>query len=92
MNHLLGIVEPDKTILLDLDPEEGLARARARNLASGSEEGRFEAEDLEFHRKVREAYLELAAQSPQRISIVQASGTPDEVAARIIHLLDQWFD
>ena len=92
LNNLLGIVEPDKTILLDLDPEEGLARARARNLASGSEEGRFEAEDLEFHRKVREAYLELAAQSPQRISIVQASGTPDEVAARIIHLLDQWFD
>jgi dTMP kinase len=90
-NRLLGLAEPDKTILLDLEPEEGLARARARNLASDSNEGRFEAEDLAFHRKVRQAYLTLAAQSPQRISVVQASGTPDEVAARIIRLLDQWF-
>jgi dTMP kinase len=90
-NQLLGIPEPDKTILLDLDPTEGLSRARARNLASDSNEGRFEAEDLDFHRRVRDAYLNLAEQSPQRISIVQASGTPDEVAARIIRLLDQWF-
>jgi dTMP kinase len=90
-NRLLGITEPDKTILLDLQPEEGLARARARNQASDSNEGRFEAEDLDFHRKVRDAYLTLAAQSPQRISVVQATGTPDQVAARITSLLDQWF-
>jgi dTMP kinase len=91
LNQLLGIIEPDKTILLDLDPEEGLTRARARNMASASTEGRFEAEDLDFHRRVREAYLDLAAQSPQRISIVSASGTPDEVFGRITDLLDQWF-
>ena len=92
LNCLLGIIEPDRTILLDLDPEQGLARARARNIASGSAaaEGRFEAEDLEFHRKVREAYLELAAKSHQRISVVPASGSPDEVATRIARLLDQW--
>jgi dTMP kinase len=90
-NRLLGIPEPDKTILLDLEPAEGLARARARNLASDSNEGRFEAEDLDFHRRVRDAYLRLAAQSPGRINVVQGSGTPDEVAARIIPLLDLWF-
>ncbi len=92
LNRLLGIIEADKTILLDLEPEEGLSRARARNLASATAaaEGRFEAEDLEFHRKVRAAYLALAAQSPQRITVVPASGTPDEVFARISCLLDQW--
>ncbi len=92
LNQLLGIIEADKTILLDLEPEEGLARARARNLDAASNEGRFEAEELEFHRKVRAAYLELAAQSPQRISVVSASGTPDEVTARINRLLDRWFE
>jgi dTMP kinase len=92
LSRILGIIEPDKTILLDLDPETGLSRARSRNLASGSteKEGRFEAEDLEFHRKVRGAYLELAAQAPHRINVVPASGTPDEVSTRIFHLLDRW--
>lgn len=92
LNRLLGIIEPDKTILLDLDPEVGLSRARSRNLASASaaKEGRFEAEGLEFHKKVREAYLELAAQAPHRIHLVPASGTPDDVSARIFPLLDRW--
>ena len=90
--QILGIIEPDRTILLDLEPEEGLARARARNLASESaaKEGRFEAEDLEFHGKVRQAYLELADRAPQRISVVPASGTPDEVSIRVARLLDAW--
>jgi dTMP kinase len=92
LSAILGIIEPDKTILLDLDAEIGLSRARARNLASetASAEGRFEAEALEFHARVREAYLELAAQASHRISVVQASGTPDEVSARIYRLLDGW--
>lgn len=92
LNAILGIIEPDKTILLDLDAEQGLSRARARNeaAAAAAAEGRFEAEDLEFHRKVRKAYLELAARWPERISVVQASGTPDEIAGRIARLLDLW--
>jgi dTMP kinase len=90
--RLLEIIEPDKTILLDLEPEKGLARARSRNAAdpSAAAEGRFEAEALEFHRRVREAYLELAGRWPNRIQIVPASGTPGEVFSRIAPLLDQW--
>ena len=90
--QLLGIIEPDKTILLDLEPEEGLARARMRNLASSSSaaEGRFEEEDLAFHARVRNAYLELAGRFPGRIHVVPASGTPDDVFARISRLLDEW--
>jgi dTMP kinase len=91
--EILQIREPDKTILLDLAPEIGLARARLRNQAGGSAgaEGRFEAEDISFHRDVREAYLALARSAPARICVIDASGTPDEVCARIMMLLDTWF-
>jgi dTMP kinase len=91
--QIMGIIEPDKTVLLDLDVETALARARTRNAASpaAAAEGRFEAEDLEFHKRVRAAYLDLARQWPQRIRIVDAAGTPDEVFSRIAAILDSWF-
>ncbi|MGA2263122.1 MAG: dTMP kinase [Acidobacteriota bacterium] len=91
--NLLQIREPDRTILLDLTPEIGLARARLRNETSGfaGAEGRFEAEDLSFHRDVRSAYLALAQSEPDRISVVDASGTPDQVFGRIEPLLAAWF-
>jgi dTMP kinase len=89
---ILRIPDPDATVLLDIPPEFALARARTRNKSEGNpgEEGRFEAEDLPFHRSVRAAYLDLACRFPGRIRIVDASGTPDEVFARIIPLLDRW--
>ena len=92
LSRMLGIIEPDRTILLDLDPEEGLSRARLRNTESPSAaaEGRFEAEDISFHRRVRAAYLDLARRFPQRIHVVPASGSPDEVFSRIARLLDEW--
>lgn len=93
LRQRLAIPEPDKTILLDLAPEIGLERARARNQASAftGVEGRFEAENLSFHRDVRAAYLELARAAPERILIVDASGTPDQVFRRIQPLLASWF-
>lgn len=92
LNSILGITEPDKTILMDLDPEEGLSRARARNQASpaAAAEGRFEKEELDFHQRVRAAYLDLAAEAPSRIEVISAAGAPDEVFARIAPLLDRW--
>jgi dTMP kinase len=63
---------------------------RNQSAGSASEEGRFEAEDLSFHQSVRAAYLDLARRFPARIQVVDASGTPDEVFARIRPLLDQW--
>ncbi len=90
---LLEIPEPDRTILLDLDPETGLARARKRNQTRGSSgsEGRFEAEHITFHRDVRAAYLALAKSVPGRISVIDGSGSPLEVFGRIEPLLDVWF-
>lgn len=87
----IGIREPDGTVLLDLEPEVGLRRARARNASSASAgEGRFEEEEMPFHREVRRAYLELAATSRGRIRIVDGCGSPDDVFARIKPLLDGW--
>jgi dTMP kinase len=76
---------PDRTLLLDLDPERSLERARRRNRNTGVDEtdGRFEQERLEFHRKVRQGYLELAAAEPRRIRVIDAGGEVDEVATLI---------
>lgn len=88
----LGIPEPDGTILLDLEVEVGLRRARSRNLADRAleQESRFEEEEISFHRAVRSAYLELAGRWPQRIEVVAASGSPEEVFARVRPVLDRW--
>lgn len=86
-----GGVRPDLTILFDVPEEIGLRRARARNDASAvhRDEGRFEAEDLRFFRRVREGYLALAKEEPQRFVIVDASGTPDDVFENAKRLLAQ---
>ncbi len=89
--RILGIPDPDRTILLDLDARTGLERARKRDIESaGQDEGRFEAEELSFHGRVRDAYLDLARRRPDRMVVVPGTGTPDDVFARIAPLLDRW--
>lgn len=82
-----GGVKPDLTLLFDLNEETGLARAHARNAGMDVDEGRFELEDLRFHRRVREGYLSLAAAEPDRFVTIDADGTIDEVFARTIAIL-----
>lgn len=75
---------PDLTILLDLPVEKGLARARERNRANAASDAtRFEDEDLEFHRRIRQGYLELASADRDRIKIVPADAPVDRVARMI---------
>jgi len=69
---------PDLTIVLDLPAEVGLERA-ARRRGNGAGD-RFEAETTEFHRKLREAYVELAGREPKRCALIDASGEPAEVS------------
>jgi dTMP kinase len=74
-----GGVWPQRTLLLDLPPELGIRRALARSGTSdGRGEERFEAEDLSFHRRVREGYLSIARAHPERVRVVDASGSPEE--------------
>src|SRR5262245_14284064 len=77
---------PDITFLLDIEPEVGLARARARNHARPENEGRFEAEDLDFYNKVRDGYLELASQD-ERMQLIYADRPIEAVQRHILTLL-----
>jgi len=75
---------PDLTLLFDLPEEVGLTRARSRNAEAVQDEGRFEAEDLRFHRRVREGYRTLAFAEPQRFVVIDGEGSVDDVFARVV--------
>jgi dTMP kinase len=68
-------LRPDLTVLLDLPPEIGLARARGRSTAD-----RLEAESLDFHLRVRATFRALAESDPDRYLVVDATRAPDEIA------------
>lgn len=70
---------PDLTLLLDLDP----AAARTRLDSADKPFDRLEAEKAEFHNRVRDAYLALAAAEPERFLVVDAADTPERIADRI---------
>ena len=80
-----GDRRPDLTILLDAPVQCALARAAARNL--GSVQDRFENERSEFFERVRGVYRERAAAEPNRIVVVDATESVEEVAARILEHL-----
>ena len=83
-------MRPDLTILLDIETARGLERARGRNRRSGLEtEARFENEQLPFHQRVRQGYLELAKREPGRFRIVDASPSPEEIRDRIRKIVDE---
>ena len=74
----VGDTRPDLTFVLDVPAEIGLERAARRR---GNRAGdRFEAEALDFHKKLREAYLELAAREPERCAVIDAAAAPEAVA------------
>jgi len=75
-NMATGNLNPDLIILLDISPEQGLARKQ-------SLKDRFELEDLSFHRRVREGYLKMAAAEPDRWLVIDASLPKREVAGII---------
>lgn len=75
-------VMPDLTLILDMDPAIGLARAAERR-AQGAAEDRFEKETLSMHRARRVAFQAIAAAEPDRCRLIDADGDPDQVALRI---------
>jgi len=81
-----GSRRPDMTVLLDAPVALSLARAGKRNESAGSD--RFEGERAEFFERVRQAYLARASADPNRIKVVDAAGTAEQVSARILELLE----
>ncbi|HXI42476.1 MAG TPA: dTMP kinase [Bryobacteraceae bacterium] len=74
---------PDLTLLIDVDVECGLARARKRNAGCDTAETRMDDQSLEFHRKVRDGYLALAKQHVDRFRVIDGRGVPETVAERV---------
>jgi dTMP kinase len=80
---ILEDVRPVRTLVFDLDPELGLARALGRPDA----EARFESKGLDFHRRLRAGFLAIARDEPARCRVIDAAGDPDQVEARILDAL-----
>ncbi len=76
-------LKPDLTVLLDISAEAGLARKRARK------QDRFEGEDITFHQRVRDGYLKMAANDPERWLVVNASQSKRKIAQIIRQRVNQ---
>jgi len=77
----LGDLCPDLTLILDVPVASGLKRAVRRR--GGANPDRFEAETIDFHEKLREAYLALAAREPERCVIINTAAPKEKVAKQV---------
>jgi dTMP kinase len=81
-----GGLEPDRTLLLRIDPAQGLARIARRR----EDVDRLEREKTAFFLAVATAYDELAAKEPERIAVIDAAQPPEAVLADALGALSQW--
>lgn len=77
-DEVTGGLSPDLTVLLDLNPALGLERAARRG-----QPDRLERADLDFHRRVRQGFLDLARAEPQRFLVLDATRSADDLEAEI---------
>lgn len=81
---VVGDTRPDLTILIDLPPTVGIARARARQeQTTGGPADRFESMDMQFHERLRQAFLAIAKKNPKRIVVLNGELPQDELAKQI---------
>jgi dTMP kinase len=85
--QVVGNFVPDLTLVLDIDPEQSLARTVAR----GGRDDRFEKKGLTYQQSVREAFLQLARSSPRTHKLVDATRSVDEVAHDILRIVSERF-
>jgi dTMP kinase len=76
-------LKPTLTLLVDIDAETSLARARARNLAQPHCETRMDDQSIEFHHKVYQAYHALAAREPERVKLVDGRADVDAIERQV---------
>ena len=79
-----GGLEPDLTLVLDMEPVAALGRALDRNSAAASRESRLDEEPPEFHERVWSGFHRLAERFPNRVRLVDAGAGPDEVFRRVL--------
>ena len=81
-----GGLKPDLTLIFDLTVEESQRRA-AHRVRAGEAHDRLDAEDVIFHKRVRDAYLQIAAAEPRRVRIIDAGGSVAETQAEVQKLV-----
>ncbi len=82
---IIGGIEPTITFILDIDPEIGLKRTSNR----GDKENRFENYDLDFHNKIRQAFLKIADSEKERCIIINAELSEKEISKIIKNRIDK---
>lgn len=85
----IGELKPDLTIILDVPAEVGLARAAQRRGQEAPD--RFEAEDINFHRRLRDAYRQVATEEPDRCILIDAAMDIEAIAKRIWNVVGSRF-
>ncbi|KGJ09692.1 dTMP kinase [Paracoccus sphaerophysae] len=85
LHRLMIGVEPDRTLVIDLDPAEALARTTRRHAApaTAAPEDRFETMGLPFQTRLRAGFAALASAHPDRIRLIDGRGSAEDVAARV---------
>jgi dTMP kinase len=87
---VVGSTKPDLTFILDVPAEQALQRARKRR--GNADADRFEGEALQFHEKLRDGFLLLAASEPERCVLIDATMPKDQVSQRIWDVVSERFD
>jgi dTMP kinase len=83
-------LKPDLTILVDVDAESSLARARARNVATPHPETRMDDQSLDFHLRAHAAYHALAEREPQRVKVVDGRASIDQIERAIWTIVEPY--
>ncbi|MCD5397461.1 dTMP kinase [candidate division NPL-UPA2 bacterium] len=83
-NLVIQKLKPDLTILLDIEIPQGIKRARGEGKGD-----RIEQEEIEFHERVREGYLKLAKEEPERIKKIKVEGSIKETQIKIKQYVDE---
>ena len=87
----VGNFKPDLTIILDIDAEVGLNRSFAKAAGMSEKETRHESRGLEFHQLLRQGFLEIAKQEPQRCVVLNADKSIEELHQDIIQVVNERF-
>ena len=86
-----GDFKPDLTFILDIDPEKGMRRSFAKAEAMAIKELRFESRQIEFHRNLRQGFLEIAKREPERCVVINADDDIANIQQQIIRTVTEKF-
>jgi len=84
-------LKPDLTLFFDLPIERALSRTNNRN-DTGERKNRMDKETAGFYERVREAYLKISEDEPERFRVIDASGSTDEVKSLVLKIVSQFLD